>query len=236
MEAKQQEQEQDQQTETTQTATAVPQTQAPTEASAPAEQVQAAVPKMSLLETIKVRSSIRNYSRVPNAEEAEYIQECIRNLPKSGPFADTEARFVYVPVELGFTSSYGVIAGPHHNICGAVTCSPHDFETYGYLFERLQLECYRIGLGTVWLGGTFAAGPFAPYVGIKDPKAEIMPAVAPVGLSTGSVGFVASIFKWSAGSKTRKEWSEMFFDGKYGTPITQEAAGKYSECLEAVRK
>lgn len=195
-----------------------------------------ATPKMSFIEAIKVRSSIRNFARVPTAEEIAYIEECIKALPKKGPFPDSEARFVYIPAELGFMSSYGVVGGPHHFICGAVKTGGHDLETYGYLFERLQLECYRIGLGTVWLGGTFTVSPFAPYINIKDPQAEFMPAVCPVGLSSGSVGFIAGLIKWSSGATSRKNWSEMFFDGKYGNAITEEAAGQYAQCLEVVRK
>ena len=200
------------------------------------EPAKPATPTKSFLEAIKGRSSIRNFSRVPTAEEIAYLEECIKSLPKSGPFPDSEARFVYIPEELGFMSSYGTLSGPHHYICGAVKTGGHDLETYGYLFQRLQLECYRLGLGTVWLGGTFSSGSFAKYINIKDSKAEKMLAVCPVGLPTGTDGYLAGFLKWTSGSTSRKKWSEMFFDGKYGNAITEEAAGQYAECLEAVRK
>jgi hypothetical protein len=46
---------------------------------------------------------------------------------------------------------------------------------------------------------------------------------------------VDRVIRWGAGSKQRKSWSELFWDGEKATPLSQDQAGCFATALEMVR-
>lgn len=61
----------------------------------------------------------------------------------------------------------------------------------GYSLEKVILYCTSLGLGTVWLGGTFNKGNFAKAVNLKEN--EILPIVSPVGYEGGKKSLFAKV-------------------------------------------
>lgn len=61
----------------------------------------------------------------------------------------------------------------------------------GYSLEKVIIYCTSLGLGTVWLGGTFNKGNFAKAVNLKEN--EILPIVSPVGYEGGKKSLFAKV-------------------------------------------
>jgi len=155
-----------------------------------------------------------------------------------GPFGN-RARFEIVskqgaeivkPIRLG---TYGFISGATDYIVGAVKPAPHVYEDYGYLLEKIILQVTDWGLGTCWLGGTFAKGDFAAAINLQP--GEIIPAVTPVGQTANRRTLRDRAIRTIAGSRNRKPWAEIFFDQTHSQPLTPQAAGEFAEVLEMVR-
>ena len=90
-----------------------------------------------------------------------------------------------------YSLSSPVIIGEPSYIMGLVP-SVHFAEiAYGYTLEKVVLFAKSIGLGTVWLGGTFNRDHFHDAVGIREN--EIMPCVMPVGVPANKMSIRDSL-------------------------------------------
>lgn len=182
-----------------------------------------------------MRSSWRSYD---DAEiEADKLNRLIAFMasPRDPPFG-TQTRFHLVhtmsPLLGRVRGTYGVIKGARDYIVGVVQRSERDLEDFGFLFEKIILLATEMGLGTCWMGGTFNRSGFAERVELKSN--EILPAVSPVGYVARRRTVVDSLFRIGAGSKRRKKWDELFFDGDFTTPL-EETGEKYATPIEMVR-
>ncbi|MBE0646450.1 MAG: nitroreductase [Bacteroidales bacterium] len=189
-------------------------------------------------EAIKARTSIRKYSshELPGKKLSEIFD--ILTTENEGPFGNM-CRFWLIdsesyrnePVKLG---TYGFISGLRYIIAGTVTKGAHlNMEDYGYVLERKIIQFTRMGLGTCWIGGTFRRSEYAKTTTFHD--GEIIPAITPIGFPGEKQGFRERVIKYLARSKSRKEWSELFFDRTLSKPLTKEAAGIFANALEMVR-
>jgi len=192
-----------------------------------------------VVEAIRKRHSCRNYDGQPLREEDRQRVEAFLNQNRPGPFGN-RVRFMLVSAgeqdrsALKGLGTYGVIRGAPAFIIGAVDQrSPQNLEDYGYLAEDIVLFATALGLGTCWLGGFFTRSTFARKMGLKDD--EIIPAVISIGYAAHRLGAVNLVIRQTAGSDHRLPWSQLFFDGDFGTPLTTSRAGKFSEALEMVR-
>ncbi|WP_195265057.1 nitroreductase family protein [Clostridium sp. 1001275B_160808_H3] len=186
-----------------------------------------------LEEVIRARYSVRNYEDKHLSQELiEKIENYISEL--DNPF-NIKVRIHLIKKEtykdvirLG---TYGVIKGANYYLVAA--CENKDFalEALGYTFEKLILYCTSLGLGTVWLGGTFSKGDFGKTINLKSN--EILPAVSPVGYEGGKKSFLASFMKDH--KNKRKDYSEVFFNVSFDTPLSKEEAKEYGEAFEMVR-
>lgn len=129
--------------------------------------------------------------------------------------------------------TYGFIKGARGFIIGAVDRGEKDMEDYGYLLERAILFATDIGLGTCWLGGTFNKSSFARRIALKEN--EILPAVAAVGYVADKRRWFESAVRRIAGSDNRLPWTELFFDGTFGTALSVDTCGQFATPLEMVR-
>jgi hypothetical protein len=96
-------------------------------------------------------------------------------------------------------------------------------EDFGYQFEKIILRATDLGLGTRWIGGIFNRSRFADKAGIRED--EVLAAISPLGYPTPKRSVADSIIRWSAGSRNRRPWAELFFHGTFATALTQGAAG-----------
>ena len=189
-------------------------------------------------ELITKRYSCRTYINVP-------IEKGLRDKLAAYAEAQTagqlggEARFALVVSTeddlkaLKGLGTYGFIRGATGFIVGATNDNARHLEDYGYLLEKIILYATDLGLGTCWLGGTFTKSSFARKISTRD--GELVPAVSSVGYPAKTPRRLDKIIRRGANADKRKPWERLFFDGRYGVPLTPPAAGKYGEALEMVR-
>jgi nitroreductase len=186
-------------------------------------------------EIVRARRSSRSYRPEPIAEAAVCELEAAAGSLDRGLAAEP-ARFALVrwtdearrEVRLG---DYGIISRPRNFLVGAIRESDTAYTSYGYLLEQLVLKATDLGLGTCWLGyfDPRFTGEFKPGPG------ELMPAVCVVGPTAENPGMKDRLVRSVVGATRRRNWSDLFWDGKPGTPLSAEAAGPYAEPLEVVR-
>lgn len=187
-------------------------------------------------EIMKNRHSVRSYENIELSKEVkEKLQAYLDEINNSEGIFGGRVRVELVQkyagekeVKLG---TYGVIKGANYYLAVAYKKSSYDLEDLGFLFEKVILFCTSLGLGTVWLGGTFSKGNFAKALQLKDN--EILLIVAPVGIEAEKKSIVAKVF--GSSSSKRKDFSQIFFNENFDTPLTYEADTVYNEVLEMVR-
>jgi nitroreductase len=194
--------------------------------------------KKSIIDLIKARSSWRKYLPLPLEDPIKtQVNKKIKSL-QSPPFG-SKVRFHLVE-NTGFSDkgkvklgTYGFISGARSFIVGTVNEGLHNLEDYGFLMEELILYLTEINLGTCWLGGTFKRSEFASIVSLE--KGETIPAVTPVGYPTDQRGFKDKLIRTLAGSRSRKNPEELFFEESCSNPLSLERAEGYENPIEMVR-
>lgn len=189
-------------------------------------------------EIIKKRYSCRSYG--DDAIAAQVLQEFKEAVgtPARGLFGN-EPRFVLISMEslsrgewkkLG---TYGMIKNARLFLAGMVKPAPMATCDYGYCKEKLILKATELGLGSCWLGGTFAISAFGKAAGMS--RNELMPTISPIGLPSRHKSLAERVMRGISGSEERLSFAELFFDGRSLAPLTPENAGLYKEALENVR-
>lgn len=184
-------------------------------------------------EVIKLRHSVRNYDdKYLSQDIIDKIENYISDI--DNPFG-SKVRVKLIKkdnsnkeIKLG---TYGVVKGAKYYL--AVACEKGDFdlEGLGYVFEHVILYCTSLGLGTVWMGGTFSKSSFAKAMDLKENEKIVI--VSPLGYEGGKKSLLASIM--GNNNKRRKSYEEVFFNNDFSNPLSKEAAGNYAEILEMVR-
>jgi nitroreductase len=191
----------------------------------------------SITETIRRRYSCRAYLERPIAEETQRLLAEFLASNRIGPLG-TRARFALVAAtdqdrtSLKGLGTYGFIKGMTGFIVGAAAPGPTNLEDYGYLMEHAILRATDLGLGTCWLGGSFTKSSFARRIAAM--RGELVPAVTAVGYPATDKPSDDRI-RQHVGANRRLAWEHLFFDQKFGQPLSREAAGRYGEPLEMVR-
>lgn len=190
----------------------------------------------SIVEIIKERISIRSYKVKPLEEELK--KDLASHLEKlEGPF---KAKIRYKLIDIKESEdnniklgTYGMIRRASSFIAVATLQEEMAAEEIGYELEKFILYAASLGLGTCWLGGTFKKGEFAKAMELKGK--EILPIVTPIGYPNLKTNMLASLVRNVVGSKNRKSWQELFFEGSLDRNLTEEGAGVYKSALEMVR-
>ncbi|NMA67466.1 MAG: nitroreductase [Clostridiaceae bacterium] len=190
---------------------------------------------MTIKQAISNRKSIRTYKDIPITHEIRSkLEKYIKKV--EAPF-DTKQRFILIDkdevsnkAKLG---TYGVISGAKTFICAVTEPAYRYEENLGYAFEKIILYATSLGLGTCWLGGTFNKSGFSGSIYLKDK--DFIPVVTPVGYAKEKRNFIDQVMSFGAGSKNRKDWSELFFNKNLDTPLKKEEVGPYKDALEMVR-
>lgn len=181
------------------------------------------------IELIKKRISVRTYSSPPEKEKLDALARFIED-GKGNPFG-AEVRISLLESE--FTphlGTYGFIRGAKAFLAGCVKKGGHDLEGFGFEFERTILFATSLGLGTCWVGGLFTRSAFSDAL---KPQDEYLPAISPVGYAAPKRSVIERAVAAGARGRTRKDFSELFFDGQWGKPLGAQAT--LMTCLEMVR-
>ena len=191
-----------------------------------------------LEKTVRQRKSVRAYESRPLAQaEKEQIEACVSELlAESTPFpAQMKIRLLEAATgtDTEKLGTYGVIRGAKSFLGVTVKNTENAMEAVGYRFEKLVLAATAMGLGTCWLAGTFNREQFSEALHLEED--DIFPIVCPVGYPVQKQTLISSVFRKVGKSDQRKDWSELFFENAFDTPLTKEAAGEYAFPLEMLR-
>lgn len=184
-------------------------------------------------EVIMARHSVRNYDeRLLSDEVREKIEKFISQT--TSPF-NGKVRIKLIEkddsnkhIKLG---TYGFIKGAKYYLTVAAENGPLNLESLGYIFETVVLYCTSLGLGTVWMGGTFSKTAFAKAMNLKENEKILI--VSPLGYEGGKKSIIASVM--GSNNKKRKIYEEVFFNNDFNNPLSKEIAGIYGDVLEMVR-
>ena len=189
-----------------------------------------------ITQVIKERISIRTYKSKPLEEKLKLdLATYLENL--EGPFK-SKARYKLLDIKVSEDNNiklgtYGIIKGVSSFIVSATKQEEMSLEELGYELEKFILYANSLGLGCCWLGGTFKKSQFAKAIELKSE--EILPIITPIGYPDTKKNILASIIRGVAGSKNRKTWQELFFDGNFDKSLVEEETGVYRSALEMVR-
>ncbi len=181
-----------------------------------------------LMETIKARKSVRTFDGKPLTEEhRKDLEAYVQDLPN--PF-DIPVRFVFMDAAKEGLSS-PVLTGEPMYLAGIVKKSPYADVAFGYSFEKLVLHAQDLGIGTVFIGGTMKRELFEAAAGLQE--GEMMPCMSPLGYPAKKRSLKEGMMRKGIGADSRKDASELFFDGDFGTPL--HASEDMARVLEMVR-
>ena len=189
-----------------------------------------------ITDLIRRRRSWRSYGGQPlEPEQRDALARFFNSLET--PFWGNAPRFELVdvghPGRGRMPGTYGVIKGAGVFLVGAVKRGRRDMEDFGFLFEKIVLYATELGLGTCWIGLTFARMPLAERIHLEPD--ETIPAVSPLGYPAPSRSVLDAVTRAGVGATKRKPWPNLFFDRTWGAPLSKQAAGAYEVPLEMVR-
>ena len=169
----------------------------------------------NLFEVIKSRRSYRSFDGAALSEaDREKIMEYAKGI--ENPFGtDIEFRLLDAK-EHGLTSP--VLTGA--TLYVAAKTKKADYKTdlaYGYVFEDFVLYCQSLGIGTVWIAGTFNRGAFEKAMEVGE--GEVMPCMTPVGYPAKKMSVKESMMRTGVKADSRKAAAELVFDGAFGAPL-----------------
>lgn len=187
-------------------------------------------------EIIKDRHSVRTYKETQLSDDIiEKIESYLKEINNSEGIFGGKIRANLIKrndndkeTKLG---TYGVIKGANYFLTAAYDKSENGLYDLGYLFEKVVLYCTSLGLGTVWIGGTFNKGKFAKAIDLKGNEA--LPIVSPVGIEAKKKTLIAKVI--GTNTNKRKNFKDIFFKDNFETSLSYEEAGEYGEVLENVR-
>ena len=190
---------------------------------------------INVKEVIKRRISNRTYEeRSLTEEDKKKLLEF--NSTLTNPFG-VEVKVQYISKEKGADDvqlgTYGTIKGAKDFLAITVKDQPYAMEAIGYQFENLVLYATDIGIGTVWLAGTFKRKDFINVIEIGED--DLFPCICPLGYPAQKQSFLEKITKASLGSKKRKDWDKLFFLEDFTKALTKADAGIYEDALEMLR-
>ena len=190
---------------------------------------------INVKEVIKRRISNRTYEeRSLTEEDKKKLLEF--NSTLTNPFG-VEVKVQYISKEKGADDvqlgTYGTIKGAKDFLAITVKDQPYAMEAIGYQFENLVLYATDMGIGTVWLAGTFKRKDFINAIEIGED--DLFPCICPLGYPALKQSFLEKITKASLGSKKRKDWDKLFFLEDFTKVLTKADAGIYEDALEMLR-
>lgn len=182
-----------------------------------------------LFKNIKERRSFRTFDGNPLSKEDE---EKLMNFAAGAenPFG-VKIEFKMLDAdEYGLTSP--VLAGATKYVGAKVVPGPDSDLAYGYAFESFVLYAQSLGIGTVWIAGTMNRDAFEKAMDLTG--SEVMPCMTPVGYPAKRMAAREVLMRKGVKADSRKDASELFFDGDFGTPLKTEDKA-VADALEMLR-
>ena len=185
---------------------------------------------MKILDVMRSRRSVRTFDG--NALRTEDVRKITDFAEKTGsPYGIPIVWKLLDAKKDGLSSP--VIVGTDAYIAGKIQKIPHAEEAFGYVFEKIVLFAESIGVGTTWIAGTMDRGAFERAMDLAD--GEVMPCVSPLGYPAKKMSLREAMMRKGIKADTRMKFAELFFEGSFGKPLSEDQAGKLAEALEGVR-
>ena len=191
----------------------------------------------SITDIIKDRHSVRTYENKPLSEEVlNKVKLYLNEINNSQTVFGSKVRINLVEKNDGNKEAklgtYGVIKGANYYLVASYdkSCEKGLYDL-GYLLEKVVLYCTDLGLGTVWLGGTFNKGNFATSINLGEN--ELLPIVCPFGIEANKKSLIAKVF--GVNTNKRKNFDTLFFKDNFDRSMSYEEAKEYGQVLENVR-
>lgn len=185
---------------------------------------------MKLFDTIRSRRSVRTFDgKALRQEDVDKITALCETA--SSPY-DIPITWRLIDAKQTGVSS-PVIVGTDTFIAGKMRRVPHAEEAFGYTFEQIVLFAESLGVGTTWIAGTMDRKAFEAAIELSE--GEVMPCVSPLGYPAKKMSLRETMMRKGVKAESRLEFGELFFDGSFEKPLTQEKAGAFAQVLEAVR-
>lgn len=185
---------------------------------------------MKILDIMRSRRSVRTFDgNSLRPEDAEKITafaektETPYGIPIIWKLLDAKKDGLSSPVIIG-TDAY---------IAGKMLKVPHAEEAFGYALEKIVLFAESLGIGTTWIAGTMDRPAFEKAIELE--AGEVMPCASPLGYPAKKMSVRESLMRKGIKADTRMKFEELFFDGSFDKPLTEDKAGKLAEALEGVR-
>lgn len=191
---------------------------------------------ISLMGAVKTRTSIRTYSDQSVPEEPRKKLKAFFST-QTGPFG-TDVRFVLLDETILFeTGGIRLFASPAVRraccyIAGGAERTERGMEDLGYCMEYVILYSAFLGLDTCWLF-PFKKEEFVRAAGFG--QRHLLPVVIPIGYRGQGFNPLDCVIRMLSRAKNRRSWSDLFFFGGFGTPLSRSEAGNYADALDAVR-
>ncbi len=189
-----------------------------------------------MIDAINNRTSVRTYQKKSLIKKDEQaVKDILENLKdQKGPLGNKARLFYYdspyvgdeVNIQIG---TYGFVKNPPAFVAGCVKNTFESIVDYGYIFEKVILAVTKLGLGTVWLGGTFNRDAFDYLLA----EGEIVPAITPVGYPAEKKSIREKVIRRAAKGDLRKPFETLFFENNLKTPLNDNHM--ISKYLELVR-
>lgn len=194
-----------------------------------------------LLEAIKQRRSIRNYSdeTIPQ-EVVDKINEYINSKElMDGPFGHT-FKIVFLQKKMGDApGTYGYIKNAPAVLAGVANYEKLTLFELAYVFHGLVLFLVSKGLQTCWVGASFKHDDIIQAGGVKED--EIVPAIAFVGYQKVNKNgerqkhTFEKIMLKGLKPHNRHPIEEFGFLHDFNTPLTEETAGIFYDALNIAK-
>ena len=176
---------------------------------------------MNIIEAIKGRRSVRSFNGVPISEtDRAELTKAIKGV--TDPFGGkVTIRLKEFDMKDGYKpSTYGMIKGATDFFLLGIWSDEAAALSAGFCFEQVVLKARQLGLGTCWSAATFKGSAFD--MGQTWPDGEKLTVICPVGVPAKQ-SMMEKITRFSLGSKNRKPFDELFFDGDFKTPLSPES-------------
>jgi len=205
-----------------------------------------ALEERDVIDLIRRRTSCRTYDGEPVVAETRTRLQTLLDHESSAPFG-TRVRLALIAAReddqaaVRRLGTYGFIKGATAYLAGAVleSGSTGALEDFGYVVERAVLYATSLGLGTVWLGGTFTKRRFERAMDLRS--GESLPAVIALGNASASARAADAVIRRGAQADKRLPWEQLFYAaqpegrGLFETALSRKSAGTYEAPLDMVR-
>ena len=182
------------------------------------------------MDIIKGRKSVRTYDgRLLAEEDREKLEKVIAGA--ANPYGIEIGYRFLEPAKYGLKSP--VLSGETLYLAAKVKKEPHFEEALGYSLEAVVIGAWKLGIGTVWIGGTMNRDAFEAAMDLAPD--EVMPCVTPVGYPAAKRALREVMMRKGVKADWRLKVADFASEGSAGSPLTKESLDVFGEALEMVR-